>query len=497
MRVRAAARVRPGSRRGLLASPARDSGRAHRVAAAPTGRAPTPSHRRRSRPPTSNASTDDDRRAGAGTDVAPTEEPAAGDALFPELGSADLDVQPYDVASPTTRRPARSTRSVTITAAIDGPRRRVRPRRRRARRRDGHRRRRRGEFEQTDGELLDHPGQPVGPAPASDPVEVTVAYHDDGACRRRPADSRPKAGSRPTAGRTSSTSPTARARGCRATTIPSDKATWRFEITVPDGVGGGRQRRTSSTSATEPARRHVGVGAARADGDVPDPAAHRRLRGGRRRRGPATRRSSSVVLRGDAERMQPYLDLIDDQIDFFERCFGPYPLDRYGIAFTDSFSGLAMETQGRVAVHPRRLPTGAPGLVQHLLLSHELAHQWFGDAVTPARLERPLAQRVLRHVRPVDVARPCRLWRPRGPKPRRTSHRASSRPSPPVSRRGGNLFGYERYDGGAVVLHALRRELGDDHVLRAAAAVGRRERRHLADDRGLHRPRRGGRRRGT
>ena len=26
----------------------------------------------------------------------------------------------------------------------------------------------------------------------------------------------------------------------------------------------------------------------------------------------------------------------------------------------------------------------------------------------------------------------------------------------------GNLFGFERYDGGAVVLHALRREIGDD-----------------------------------
>ena len=26
----------------------------------------------------------------------------------------------------------------------------------------------------------------------------------------------------------------------------------------------------------------------------------------------------------------------------------------------------------------------------------------------------------------------------------------------------GNLFGYERYDGGAVVLHALRGELGDE-----------------------------------
>ena len=44
----------------------------------------------------------------------------------------------------------------------------------------------------------------------------------------------------------------------------------------------------------------------------------------------------SAVLHSDRETMQPFLDVIDDQIDFLDDFFGPYPLDRYGIAITDS-----------------------------------------------------------------------------------------------------------------------------------------------------------------
>ena len=45
--------------------------------------------------------------------------------------------------------------------------------------------------------------------------------------------------------------------------------------------------------------------------------------------------------------MQPYFDQTAAQIEFFEPLFGPYPLDRYGLAFVDSVPGLAMEHQGR------------------------------------------------------------------------------------------------------------------------------------------------------
>ena len=56
---------------------------------------------------------------------------------------------------------------------------------------------------------------------------------------------------------------------------------------------------------------------------------------------------SSAVLRSELARVQPSLDAIGEQIEVLEQFFGPYPLDRYGIAVTDSAPGLAMETQGR------------------------------------------------------------------------------------------------------------------------------------------------------
>ena len=77
-----------------------------------------------------------------------------------------------------------------------------------------------------------------------------------------------------------------------------------------------------------------------------DPAAHRGLRVGRRHRAqrlPLAERGAAQRPREDAA----VLDTIDEQIDYFDDYFGPYPLDRYGIAITDSGPGLAMETQGR------------------------------------------------------------------------------------------------------------------------------------------------------
>ena len=57
-----------------------------------------------------------------------------------------------------------------------------------------------------------------------------------------------------------------------------------------------------------------------------------------------------------------------------------------------------------------------------------------------------------------------------------------------------NLFGFERYDGGAVVVHALRLEIGDDaffELLQRWVAENDGTSRH---DRGLHRAAVGGRR---
>ena len=167
----------------------------------------------------------------------------------------------------------------------------------------------------------------------------------------------------------------------------------------------------------------------------------------------------SAVLHRDRERMQPYLDSIDDQVDFFDDYFGTYPLDRYGIAITDSHPGLAMESMERSQFSREDFSSGRLEYVQQRFLSHELAHQWFGDAVSPARwgdvwLNESFATygewMWLDHVG-LQSIEDSAIGRARGPRAlvdRFTQCRADVQ--------------FNSYDGGAVILHALRRTIGDD-----------------------------------
>ena len=86
----------------------------------------------------------------------------------------------------------------------------------------------------------------------------------------------------------------------------------------------------------------------------------------------------------DVGDVDDYADARRQQLAYFTELFGPYPFDRYGIAIADSAAGLAMETQG-LSLFSRDDLDGSLGYLQHLLLAHELAHQWFGDAVSPAQ----------------------------------------------------------------------------------------------------------------
>jgi aminopeptidase N len=151
--------------------------------------------------------------------------------------------------------------------------------------------------------------------------------------------------------------------------------------------------------------------------------------------------------------------VIDDQIDFFDDFFGPYPLDRYGIAITDSFPGLAMETMERPMFSRADFASGRLDSGQQLFLSHELSHQWFGDAVSPARwkdiwLNESFATYAewmwLDHVgvTSIDDSASAGL----------TSHQPWSTANPTAD----EMFQVNSYDGGAAILHALRKTIGDD-----------------------------------
>jgi aminopeptidase N len=74
---------------------------------------------------------------------------------------------------------------------------------------------------------------------------------------------------------------------------------------------------------------------------------------------------------GDGLALQP------EMIAFFEGIFGRYPFSSFGaIVDDDEDAGYALETQTRPVY------AGAP---DESTVAHELAHQWVGDSVTPAR----------------------------------------------------------------------------------------------------------------
>lgn len=72
-----------------------------------------------------------------------------------------------------------------------------------------------------------------------------------------------------------------------------------------------------------------------------------------------------------------------EMIDYFETIFGPYPFDQYGVVVADVNLNFALETQtislfGKNIIQPDVVTSA------ETIIAHELAHQWFGNSLTPA-----------------------------------------------------------------------------------------------------------------
>jgi len=148
-------------------------------------------------------------------------------------------------------------------------------------------------------------------------------------------------------------------------------------------------------------------------------------------------------------------------VRWLETQFGPYPFGQIGAVVSGTFrdEDWSMETQTR--------PT-YPDLTQvgdaRALLVHELAHQWFGDSVTPRRwrdiwLNEGFARWAEVRYAETHGGRSAQGWL-------RTQYRLHPAGARfwrlPIADPGpDHLFAWAVYDRGAMAVQALRRRIGD------------------------------------
>jgi aminopeptidase N len=259
---------------------------------------------------------------------------------------------------------------------------------------------------------------------------------------------------------------------------PSDKATITYRLTVPvgltaaaNGVLADVQRHGATTTWVWQEREPIAtelVTIAIGDYSI------------YQHPGPGGLPLRDVVPTTQLAALRPWLDRTSEHLTWLQQRLGPYPFGTYGLLVvpgTPQQVGFAEETQ-TLTVTPGWLATsGYPDDFVASAQVHELTHQWFGDSVSPRRWtdvwlnEGPatfyaawyaaehggmsLADQVTQWYAGYDDGDPDdqvlsdqQLRDLYGP--------------PGAPRSAGTLYSSSVYNGGALVLYALRRSVGAD-----------------------------------
>ncbi|MER6472069.1 M1 family metallopeptidase [Streptomyces collinus] len=250
---------------------------------------------------------------------------------------------------------------------------------------------------------------------------------------------------------------------------PSDKARFTIRITAPNGytavangVPVGAERVGTSTTwtyrtlhpmATELAQVSIGRSA----------VLHRQ--------GPHGLPLRDVVPSADRKALEPWLAKTPDQIAWMESKVGDFPFETYGVLMAQADTGFELETQ-TLSLFEKDLfgDPAYPSWYLDSIMVHELSHQWFGDSVSPRtwsdvwlneghatwyeslyseeKAHRPMVDRMKAAYGASD------RWRAAGGPP--------GLPKPPQPGEKISIFRPNIYDGAALVLYALRQEIGRD-----------------------------------
>jgi aminopeptidase N len=172
----------------------------------------------------------------------------------------------------------------------------------------------------------------------------------------------------------------------------------------------------------------------------------------------------SAVPAGQVARYGPIAALTADQVRWMEDQVGRYPFENYGIHVVRSPLGFALENQTLSVYDP--IWFELPRSVWEPTLVHELAHQWFGDSVAPRQWSDVWLNEGHATWYEAMYAQVKGYYtleqRMRAEYARGNADRAAFGPvAAPKSADPTILFGNNVYDGGALVLFALREKVGE------------------------------------
>jgi aminopeptidase N len=179
------------------------------------------------------------------------------------------------------------------------------------------------------------------------------------------------------------------------------------------------------------------------------------------RRGPHGLPVRDVVPKDLVDGTAAYRALTPEHLGWLEQRLGPYPFRRYGVLVGDTDLPVALETQSLSVVPSAVLLGDRVGAERDLV--HELAHHWTGDSVALRRWSdlwlseghARFYERLYTDTHDGPDMEEAMRWTYGQSDQWRHDDGAPARPT------ASTLFRQIRYDGSALVLYALREEVGE------------------------------------